>query len=142
LDFPVEQLISFIIRNYYKRLYMKKQYFLPLLVIGALAVALASHCSKGSSDGSSMNNNTGGNNNTVTMQNMSFSITSLTVKAGTTVTWTNNDNTTHTVTADNDSFNSGDITAGHSFTKTFNAQGTFPYHCIYHSTMKATVIVN
>jgi plastocyanin len=124
---------------------MKKQYFLSLLVIGALVAALTSHCSKGSSYGSSTNNNnnnTGGNNNTVTMQNMSFSITSLTVKAGTTVTWTNNDNTTHTVTADNDSFNSGDIKAGYSFTKTFNAQGTFPYHCVYHATMKATVIVN
>lgn len=121
---------------------MKKQYFLPLLVIGVLVVVLASYCSKGSSYSSSMNNNTGGNNNSVTMQNMSFSITSLTVKAGTTVTWTNNDNTTHTVTADNDSFNSGDIKEGYSFTKTFNAQGTFPYHCTYHSTMKATVIVN
>jgi plastocyanin len=123
---------------------MKKQYFLPMLIIGVLVVALASYCSKGSSYGSSSNNNnnTPANNNTVTMKNMSFSITSLTVKAGTTVTWTNNDNTTHTVTADNDSFNSGDIKAGYSFTKTFNAQGTFAYHCTYHSTMKATVIVN
>ncbi|OQP62880.1 hypothetical protein A3860_26585 [Niastella vici] len=76
------------------------------------------------------------------MQNMSFSVASLTVKAGTTVTWTNNDNVTHTVTADDNSFNSGDITAGHSYTKTFSVQGTFPYHCIYHSMMKATVIVN
>lgn len=123
---------------------MKKQYFLPLLVIGVLVAALASHCSKGSSYGSSMNNNNnpGANTSTVTMKNMSFSIGSLTVKAGTTVTWTNNDNTTHTVTADDNSFNSGDITAGYSFSKTFSAQGTFPYHCTYHSTMKATVIVN
>lgn len=125
---------------------MKKQYFLPLLVIGILVVTFASHCSKGSSYGSSTNNNnnnnTGANNTTVTMQNMSFSIASLTVKTGTTVTWTNNDNTTHTVTADDDSFNSGDIAAGYSFTKTFSTKGSFPYHCIYHSTMKATVIVN
>jgi plastocyanin len=76
------------------------------------------------------------------MQNMSFSVASLTVKAVTSVTWTNNDNVTHTVTADDNSFNSGDITAGHSYTKTFSVQGTFPYHCIYHSMMKATVIVN
>src|SRR5881227_438904 len=68
LDFLVEQPISFIIRNYYKRLYMKKQYFLPLLIIGVLVAALASYCSKGSSYGSSSNNNnTPANNNTVTM---------------------------------------------------------------------------
>jgi len=124
---------------------MKKQYFLRLLVIGVLVVALTIHCSKGSSYGSSTNNNnnnTGTNNTTVAMQNMSFSITSLTVKGGTTVTWVNNDYTTHTVTADDKSFDSGDIASGKSFTKTFSTVGTFPYHCIYHSTMKATVIVN
>lgn len=84
----------------------------------------------------------GTNNATVTMQNMSFSTTSLSITKGTTVTWTNNDNTTHTVTADDNSFNSGDITAGHSFTRTFSTPGTFAYHCIYHSMMKANVVVN
>ena len=123
---------------------MKKQYVIPLLILGALVTTLAMYCSKGSSYGSSssMTNNNSASGNTVTMQNMSFSVTSLTVKAGTTVTWTNNDNTTHTVTADDNSFNSGDITAGHSYTRTFSVAGTFPYHCIYHSMMKATIIAN
>jgi plastocyanin len=122
---------------------MKKQYFLPLLIIWLLvAAALTSHCSKGSSYDSSMTNTGTGNNKTVAMQNDRYSPGSLTVAKGTTVTWNNNDYTTHTVTADDNSFNSGDITAGRSFTKTFNETGTFPYHCTYHSMMKATIIVN
>jgi plastocyanin len=119
---------------------MKKKHLLPLLIIGVLVAAFVIHCNKGGSYGSSMNNTSA--KNTVTMQNMSFSTTNLTVTKGTTVTWTNNDNTTHTVTADDNSFISGDIVAGHSFTKTFNAAGTFPYHCTYHSMMKAAIIVN
>lgn len=122
---------------------MKNQYSMPLLIIGVLVASLASDCSKGSSNSSSgSSTNTGTNSNTVTMQGMSFSKTSLTITKGTTVTWTNNDNTTHTVTADDNSFNSGDVTAGNSYARTFNTTGTFPYHCIYHSMMKATIIVN
>jgi len=122
---------------------MKNQYFMPLLIMGVVVASLASYCSKGSSNSSSgSSTNTGTNANTVTMQNMSFSKTSLTITKGATVTWTNSDNITHTVTADDNSFNSGDITAGSSFAKTFNTTGTFPYHCIYHSMMKATIIVN
>lgn len=125
---------------------MKSLYYLQVFIIGILIAAIASFCSKGSSYGSSdssgSNTNTGTNNTTVIMQNNSFSKTSLTIAKGTTVTWTNNDYTTHTVTADDNSFNSGDIAAGQSFKKTFNEQGTFPYHCIHHSTMKATVVIN
>lgn len=139
------QLIDSIIRIVHKRLYMKKQHFLPMLIMGVLVVAVATFCSKGGSSDSSMDDtgsNTGSNNTTVIMQNNSFSKASLTVAKGTTVTWTNNDYTTHTVTADDNSFNSGDIAAGQSFKKTFNEQGTFPYHCIHHVTMNATLIVN
>jgi plastocyanin len=124
---------------------MKKQYLLSLLIIWVVIGALVSYCSKGSSYGSSSsNNNTGGNNTatTVNMQNNNFSTLSLTVAKGTTVKWTNSDYTTHTVTADDNSFNSGDINAGQSFSKKFDTQGTFPYHCTYHSMMKASIIVN
>ena len=130
-----------------KQLIMKKPYFLPVLIAFVLSVALAGNCSKGSSYGSSSSGNSNNNNsgtaaNTITMQSMSFSPASLTVTAGTTVTWKNSDNTTHTATADDNSFNSGDITAGNSYSKVFNTKGSFPYHCIYHSTMKGTIVVN
>ena len=59
-----------------------------------------------------------------------------------TVTWNNKDIATHTVTAVDGSFNSGDIKAGTSWTYTFNTPGNFSYYCVYHSAwMKGEVIV-
>ena len=58
-----------------------------------------------------------------------------------TLTFDNKDTATHTVTATDDSFNSGDIKAGESWTYTFSTAGTFDYYCIYHSWMKGTVVV-
>jgi plastocyanin len=99
-----------------------------------------------SSCGKSSGYNTGTNNpspspNAVSIVNMSFSPASLTVTAGTTVTWTNNDGMTHTVTADDVSFDSGNITAGSKFSKVFSTVGTYAYHCTIHPTMKGTIIV-
>ena len=58
-----------------------------------------------------------------------------------TVTFTNKDSVTHTVTATDGSFNSGDIPAGQSWTNTFATPGTFSFYCIYHSWMKGTIVV-
>jgi plastocyanin len=58
-----------------------------------------------------------------------------------TITWTNNDIAPHTVTADNGSFNSGNLNPGQSWTHVFTTPGTYTYHCDYHPWMKGTVIV-
>jgi plastocyanin len=59
-----------------------------------------------------------------------------------TVTFFNQDSTTHTVTSDDGStFNSGDIAAGKSWTFTFVRVGTFSFHCNYHKFMKGTITV-
>ena len=104
-----------------------------------IAVVVLFACSKSGSG----NNNGGGNNtgNSVSIANFAFSVSSLSVKSGTTVTWTNNDQTTHTVTADDGSFDSGNIAPGGKFTHTFNATGTIAYHCSIHSSMTAKVVV-
>ena len=81
------------------------------------------------------------NPNSVSIKNFAFSTTSLSVTAGTTVTWTNNDAAAHTVTADDGSFDSGNIAPGHSFAHTFSNMGTINYHCAIHPMMKAAVIV-
>lgn len=114
-----------------------KSFWILLLAFSIPVMVI--RCSKSSST-----TNTGGNNqgNTVSMANMSFSVTTLTVASGTTVTWTNTDNTKHTVTADDASFDSGDIAPGATFSHKFTAAGSFPYHCKYHSMMVATVIAN
>jgi plastocyanin len=65
----------------------------------------------------------------------------LSVSVGTTVTWTNKDSITHTVTSDNGVFDSGNLSGGKTFSYTFNQAGTFSYHCGIHTFMKATVTV-
>jgi plastocyanin len=125
--------------------------FIPKGLLVILAGSFLLSCSKGGDNttslyGNNTNNNTNpqpsASGNTVSISGMSFSPGSITVKAGTTVTWTNNDNMLHTVTADDASFSSGDMNYGSSYSHTFSAAGTYPYHCNYHPAMKASVVAN
>ena len=80
--------------------------------------------------------------NTVIIQNFAFSPNSLTVKAGTNVTWINQDSTTHTVTSDDGAFqSSGNLNKGDNYTFTFTKAGTYPYHCSMHPSMTGKIIV-
>ena len=65
----------------------------------------------------------------------------LTVAPGTTVTWTNHDEETHTVTASGGAFASAGLESGESFAETFAAPGTYTYFCSLHPYMRATVVV-
>jgi plastocyanin len=72
----------------------------------------------------------------------------LKVKSGTSVTWTNNDSTLHTVTSGlpeqgalGTLFDSNVIAPGKTFTYAFNKAGTFDYSCTLHPTMRGQVIV-
>ena len=77
----------------------------------------------------------------VSISNLSFQPSSLEVKIGTTVTWTNNDNTTHTITSNTGVFDSGNVAVGNSFSFTFTQMGSFPYHCNIHPSMTGTIMV-
>jgi len=80
----------------------------------------------------------------VTLAGFAFKPRTLTIKKGTTVTWTNQDLVTHTVTADADSalnFSSPSLSRGDTYQLTFNSLGTFNYHCSPHPQMKAQIIV-
>lgn len=79
--------------------------------------------------------------NTVWMQGMSFAPVTITVTAGTTITWINKDSYPHTSTSNTGVWNTGSIAGGGSATTTFNTVGTFPYHCSFHAGMNGTVIV-
>jgi plastocyanin len=61
-----------------------------------------------------------------------FSPGKITIPLGATVAWTHKGQKPHTVTADDGSFNSGNLDAGASFKQTFTKAGTFPYYCEYH----------
>jgi plastocyanin len=76
-----------------------------------------------------------------TIQGFSFQPGVLKAKPGAKVTWTNRDAVTHTVTADNGSFASGNLQPGRSFSFTFTRAGTFAYHCSIHPSMHGSVIV-
>jgi plastocyanin len=77
----------------------------------------------------------------VDIKDLAFNPASVTVKVGETVTWTNSDSMTHTITGDNGEFDSGDIASGKTFSFTFQNPGTFAYHCSIHPSMKATIVV-
>ena len=70
-----------------------------------------------------------------------FSPANLTVTVGDTVTWTNADDSPHTVTADSGAFASGNLDGGASFSWTFTTAGTFTYVCSYHGEMTGTITV-
>ena len=84
-----------------------------------------------------------GGTDAITIQNFAFSPTDLTVAPGATVTVTNKDQVTHTLTATKGGFDTGDIPAGQS--KTFTAPktpGTYPYICSIHQYMSGTLVVS
>jgi plastocyanin len=133
----------------------------PLLVVGVLVLTFAVAAGCGSSGGGTSNtpastpsSSTKGTAATVTMQGFAFSPHILTVTAGTTVTWTNNDSAVHNVvSADGiglnanptSTFNSGSMNPGATFSFTFSKPGTYFYVCTLHKTipaMHAEVVVH
>lgn len=78
----------------------------------------------------------------INISGFAFDPSSLTVKEGTTVTWTNNDPTVHTVTSDTGVFDSGDMAQGTTYSYTFTTAGTYVYHCTpHHARMSGTIVV-
>jgi plastocyanin len=79
----------------------------------------------------------------VTIQDFAFGPSAVTVKKGTTVTWTNKDSAAHTVTETDgkDGPKSGTLETGKSYSFTYNTVGTFSYHCSIHPSMTGTVTV-
>jgi len=84
----------------------------------------------------------GGGGTEVSEEGIAFKPAEVTVSAGDTVTWTNNDSVAHDVTAD--AFSSGEpggMAPGDNFKHTFQEAGTFDYVCTVHPGMEGTVVV-
>ncbi|UXA08032.1 cupredoxin family copper-binding protein [Mycobacterium sp. SMC-2] len=77
----------------------------------------------------------------IDIDGFAFAPATLTVAAGTTVTWTNRDEEPHTVAASDGSFRSPGMGTGATFTHTFTDAGTFDYVCSIHPMMRGTVVV-
>ena len=95
----------------------------------------------------------GGGSASVTIQNFAFTPPTLTVSPNTTVTWTNKDSVPHDVTSTDgpslsanttNTFASGTMNTGQTFTFTFSKAGTYFYECSIHAgeaSMHAKVVV-
>ncbi len=78
----------------------------------------------------------------VSIDNFTFTPASLTVKAGTTVTWTNKDDIPHGIAAANNEFKkSKALDTDDSFSFTFTTPGSYKYFCYLHPHMTGTIVV-
>jgi plastocyanin len=77
----------------------------------------------------------------VTIDNFTFSPGRLTVKAGTTVTWVNQDDIPHTVASDTKVFKSKALDTDDKFSFTFATAGVYDYFCSLHPHMMGTIVV-
>src|ERR1700756_1110889 len=77
----------------------------------------------------------------VKIDNFSFGPATLTVTAGTTVTWTNRDDIPHTVVSDDKVFKSKVLDTDEKFSYTFTKPGTYSYFCSIHPKMTGKVVV-
>jgi plastocyanin len=77
----------------------------------------------------------------IEVKDFTFAPTPLTVKAGSTVTWTNRDDEPHTVVSDTGLFRSGGMDTNESFSYKFDKPGTYRFTCSIHPRMVGTIVV-
>ena len=84
---------------------------------------------------------TGSTPNQVTVENFSFQPGTVTVQAGTTVTWVNHDDIPHTVYENDKRFKSDTMDTDGKFSYKFTSPGTYSYFCSLHPRMTGQIIV-
>jgi plastocyanin len=77
----------------------------------------------------------------VHIKNFKFVPATLTIKAGTTVKFVNDDSDAHTATANDKTFDSGGLDTNDSWSHTFTKPGTYNYFCAVHPYMKGLITV-
>jgi plastocyanin len=83
-----------------------------------------------------------GPTSTVSIDNFSFGPQTLTVKAGTTVTWTNKDDIPHGIASSNSAFKKSQaLDTDESYSFTFTTAGTYQYFCYLHPHMVGSIVV-
>jgi plastocyanin len=109
----------------------------PVIAAIVAVVTLTSTSAPGSGAAASA----GSNGTKIVISNFTFSPSILHVAPGTTITITNNDGVTHTVTGDDKSFDSGQIAGGATAMVTLRSPGKYTYHCDIHNYMTGTIEV-
>ena len=110
------------------------------VVLSALALLLVA-CGDGEPTGEGETETTQEEGATVVMENIAFQPSEITVEPGETVTFVHRDGSvSHTITADNGEFTSGQMTGGDTFTVTLDETGSVSYHCENHPDRMTAVI--
>jgi plastocyanin len=78
---------------------------------------------------------------TVHIRDERFVPATLTIRAGESVTFINDDDDAHTATADDRSWDSDGLNQGQRWTHVFGTSGSVAYHCTVHPTMHGTIVV-
>lgn len=114
-----------------------------VIVVAIVAIAAGGNKTNTTATNASSSSSKPVTTNTVAIQNYMFSPMAITVKVGTTVTWTNKDDVHHTVTGKtaSDGINSSQLAQNQSFSYKFTKAGTYNYYCQDHPYMLATVTV-
>jgi plastocyanin len=79
--------------------------------------------------------------NTIVIKSFMFAPTSVTIKAGSKVTWTNQDEEPHTIASNDGIFRSGALDTDESYSFKFDKPGTYHYTCSIHPRMVGTITV-
>lgn len=122
------------------------------LAVLALSLVALTGCGGGGADSTSSasgsetsaasSSSAGGGASAVTIADYKYGPPSLSVAAGTTVKFTNQDSTPHTATSkQSGAFETGSIDTGKSATITLDKPGTYAYFCAFHPFMKGTITV-
>jgi plastocyanin len=115
--------------------------------IAIAALAAVSGCGGGSGGSDTGTTATGGGQATaasrsgVEIRNFKFVPGTITVSAGAHLAVANDDTTAHTATADDGSFDTGDISPGSTSTIDLTKPGRIAYHCSIHPFMHGTIVV-
>lgn len=107
---------------------MKRVFFIAVVVTALVAAVGQVGCSGGSSSTTE-----------VRITDSAFTPADVSIKAGQTITWTNDGTTQHTVTWGD--VDSGGIVQGETYSHTFEQTGSYDYFCRYHPTQKGTITV-
>ena len=111
--------------------FVRNRSLMAALGVAALCVgAMASLANAGSSDTAQ-----------IVIKDFMFMPMSLTVKAGSAVTWANKDDEPHTVVSDTGLFRSGAVDTDETFTFKFDKPGTYHFTCSIHPQMVGTIVV-
>lgn len=129
---------------------MNLRFALSSILLLALAACGSGYSAPTTPSTGGGNNNGGGNTPGTSVSivsgaslktNTAYAPDPVVISTGGTVTWINNDNTTHTSSGDGGSWNSGNIAPGGQFSRSFPTAGSFSYHCAIHPGMVGTVTV-